>query len=112
LALATIQPVRESRKNAPRTRPAGTFRGVIARQLRPPSPGPGQAGPVRAQPLDGVTSCAASTVLSASPIIGGAAGERTGAAPGAVVVGAVVPVGLVVGGTTVVGDEGGTVTAG
>lgn len=52
------------------------------------------------------------TLLSASPIIGGATGKRAAAACGPVVVDAAVAAEAVVGGTAVVGGEGGTVTAG
>src|SRR5215207_5290377 len=68
---------------------------------------------VSAQPLAGVTSWAASTVPSASPTIGGAAGNRPVAVSALVGGGAGAPGGWVVGdGTTVVCGAGGTVTAG
>jgi hypothetical protein len=84
----------------------------MVRQLRAPSPVQARPPVVRAQPLSRVTSWAASTVPSASPTIGGAEGNRAGAAGGVVVDVPVVPAGAVVGGTAVVGGPGGTVTAG
>ena len=92
-------------------RPAGTWRGVMVRQPRAPSPVQARRVLVSAQPLDGVTSWAMGTLVSASPISGGATGKRAAAACGPVV-DAAVAAGAVVGGTAVVGGEGGTVTAG